>query len=353
MASKPLNILLLFSSSDIGGAERSLSRMVFKNSNSSISYQLATFGSPGPLSSWIKSKSFNCYCFNYTTLLLIKYIYLNKPDVIYVIGFRLSLFLRFFCKIFTKNILIQGVRWNPNSTTKLDRAFRFIESLFSFLLDGYIVNSVVAGKLVSSVTTNNVKVIHNGISISPIKDIVPTKKNYVITLANLSLRKGHKEYVKVIGKIVKKIPNTQFLFLGNDNLNGQVQKLIEKEGLASNISYLGFHEDIQIFLQQSSIFVLPSLYGEGCPTSILEAFSFALPVVAYRIDGIPELVSHNSDGILIEIEGDYSLEDAIESLLLDPDRAKKMGKQGLIKVQEHFLIDKMLEEHNSFFLGLN
>ncbi|MDA9029433.1 glycosyltransferase family 4 protein, partial [Candidatus Pseudothioglobus singularis] len=303
-------------------------------------------------SSWINSKSFNCNCFNYKTLLLIKYIYLNKPDVIYIIGFRLSIFLRFFCKIFAKNILIQGVRWNPNTKSKLDRAFRIFESHFSFLLDGYIVNSTVAGKLVSSFTDNNVKVIHNGISISTKKDTILTKKNYVITIANLSLRKGYKEYIKVIGNIVKKVPNTQFLFLGNDNLNGQVQKIIEKEGLTSNISYLGFHEDVGVFLKQSSIFVLPSLYGEGCPTSILEAFSYSLPVVAYNIDGIPELVSHNHDGILVDIKGNYTLEEAIISLLLNPDRAKNMGNKGNAKVHEKFLMDNMLKKHNSFFMDL-
>ena len=352
MAFKNLNILLLFSSSDIGGAERSLTRMALKNSNPSISYQLATFGSSGPLSKWIKSKSIKCNCFNYKTILLINYLYLHRPDVIYIIGFRLSIFLRFFCKIFIKKIkLMQGVRWNPNTNSKLDLTFRFIERLFSFLLDGYIVNSDVSGRLISSLVRNNVEVIHNGISIHPINKIPYSGKNYILTLANLSNRKGHKEYIKVIAKVVKKIPSSQFLFLGNDNLNGQIQTLIKKEGLSSNIKYLGFHEDIQIFLQQSSIFVLPSLYGEGCPTSILEAFSHALPVIAYRIDGIPELVSNDSDGILVDIDGDYKLEDAIESLLMDPMRSKDMGRKGYIKVKENFLLENMLNKHNVFFQG--
>ena len=114
MSSNSINVLLLFSSSDIGGAERSLSRMAFIYSNPSISYQLSTFGSPGPLSKWIESKSIKCYSFNYKTFLLVKHIILHKPDVIYIIGFRLSIFLSFFCKIFTKNLLVQGVRWNPN-----------------------------------------------------------------------------------------------------------------------------------------------------------------------------------------------------------------------------------------------
>ena len=84
MASNSKSVLLLFSSSEIGGAERSLSRMAFANSNSSLSYQLATFGSAGSWSNWVESKSIECYCFNYKTSLLLKHINLHKPDVIYI-----------------------------------------------------------------------------------------------------------------------------------------------------------------------------------------------------------------------------------------------------------------------------
>ncbi len=353
MLTNSRSVLLLFSSSDIGGAERSLSRMAFINSNPSIIYHLATFGSPGPLTKFIESNSIRCDSFNYKTFLLVKHIIQNKPNVIYVIGFRLSIFLRFFCKIFTKNTLIQGVRWNPNSMSKLDRTFRFFECFFSFLLDGYIVNSNEAAKLINSISKKNAKVIYNGISIIPPEETLSSKKKYVITLANLSKRKGHKEYINVILEIVKKIPDAQFIFLGNDNLNGEIQKLIKDIGLSSNINYLGFHEDIQPFLNQSKVFVLPSLYGEGCPTSVLESFSCSVPVIAFRIDGIPELVSHNIDGILVKAGDDIGLGKAIEDLLLNPIKAEVMGRKGYIKVKEQFLLSSMLDKHNSYFLKLN
>ena len=109
MTSNPISVLLLFSSSDIGGAERSLSRMALANKNPNLLYDIATFGSHGVLSNWLKSKSMNCRCFDNKTWKLMKYIYISKPDVIYIVGFRLSVFLRFFCKIFTKNIVVQGV----------------------------------------------------------------------------------------------------------------------------------------------------------------------------------------------------------------------------------------------------
>ena len=273
--------------------------------------------------------------------------------MIYIIGFRLSVLLRFYCKFFTKNLLVQGVRWNPNTKSKLDKTFRFIESFFSFMLDGYIVNSKSAAKVLNSISNNKVEVIYNGISYFPNRIIDLPKKNYIITVANLSQRKGYKEYLKVIKNIVKQLPDVQFLFLGYDNLNGQIQKIIKNEKLSSNVEYLGFQDDIGTFLNESSIFVLPSLYGEGCPTSILEAFSYKLPVIAYAIDGIPELVSNNVDGVLVDSNKSNSLEYAIKDLLLDPVRVKKMGENGYQKVHNNFLLINMLEKHNSFFLGLN
>ena len=53
-----MKVLLLFSSADIGGAERSLSRMALSNSNDSVLYQLSTFGNYGAWSQWVISK--NC-----------------------------------------------------------------------------------------------------------------------------------------------------------------------------------------------------------------------------------------------------------------------------------------------------
>ena len=352
MNSIPISVLLLFSSSDIGGAERSLSRMALANKNPNLLYDIATFGSHGVLSNWLKSKSMNCRCFDNKTWKLMKYIYISKPDVIYIVGFRLSVFLRFFCKICTKNIVVQGVRWNPSSQSKLDKSFRFFERFFSFLIDGYIVNSNSARELLKTISINKVELIYNGISNFQHNKYPTSSKNYVITLANLSRRKGHVEYLKTIHNVLREIPDTQFLFLGHDNLNGQVQQIIFEQGLSSNVRYLGFQGDVSNYLTESSIFVLPSLFGEGCPTSILEAFSHKLPVIAYRIDGIPELVSHDDDGLLVEPGDTENLTIAIKDLLLNPTKANQMGVKGYTKIKENFSLEVMTRKHNEYFLGL-
>ena len=352
MAVNHKNVLILFSSSEIGGAERSIGNMAINNPNDYLKYQIATFGNNGPLSNWINTKSLECFCFNYKISHLIRYIKSHKPDVIYIIGFRLSILLRFYCKIFTKSLLVHGVRWNPSSNSKLDRSFRFFERFFSFLIDGYIVNSNSAKKLLLSLSIDKVKLIYNGISNTSNAEKESYQKKYIITIANLALRKGYLEYLDIIESIVKDFPSSQFLFLGYDNLNGKVQEIIKQKYLSSNVKYLGFKENVSDYLAQSKIFVLPSLYGEGCPTSILEAYKFKLPVVAYDIDCIPEIVDNNLDGILVNRFDPSSLENAIRGLLSNSEKIKIMGERGSEKVKKKYSLDNMINEHNSFFLDL-
>jgi glycosyltransferase involved in cell wall biosynthesis len=248
---------------------------------------------------------------------------------------------------------VQGVRWNPNSNSMLDKTFRFVERLFGSLLDGYIVNSNSARLNLNKLVKKNIELIYNGIAdIQPINSKKSDNKNIIITIANLSVRKGYEDYLRAIAIVVNKVPESRFLFLGKDNLDGKIQQLIIDNNLENNVQYLGFQEKIDEFLENSAVFVLPSLYGEGCPTSILEAFSFSLPVVAYQIDGIPELVTHGVDGLLFDVGDVNALADGIINLLLDPEKSTKMGISGYQKVKNYFLLKDMVKKHNDYFLGL-
>ena len=253
---------------------------------------------------------------------------------------------------FSKSLLVQGVRWNPNSQSMLDKVFRVLERLFGFLLDGYIVNSDSARQSLKKLKKKNTTLIYNGISVTQQINLTKTINKNVVTVANLSNRKGYEDYLKAIVIVVNKIPESQFLFLGKDNLDGKIQQLIIDNNIENSVQYLGFQEKIDEFLENSAVFVLPSLYGEGCPTSILEAFSFSLPVIAYKIDGIPELVTHDVDGLLFDVGDINALAGGIINLLLDSDKATKMGGLGYQKIKDYFLLDDMVKKHNDYFLGL-
>ena len=167
----------------------------------------------------------------------------------------------------------------------------------------------------------------------------------IVTLANLNVRKGYEPFLDVVEEVLIHYPSVKFAFVGRDDLNGSIQKCIADKGLEKSVSCVGFQPDVRPFLQRAKIFVLPSLWGEGCPTSILEAMAYNLPVVAHSIDGIPELVQHGVNGMLYEVGDVSGMVSGIVELLGDDNLLCSLGNAGRAKVQSDFLISSCAANH--------
>jgi glycosyltransferase involved in cell wall biosynthesis len=90
---------------------------------------------------------------------------------------------------------------------------------------------------------------------------------------------------------------------------------------------------------RASVFALPTL-REAFGLSLVEAMSFALPVVATRIEAIPEIVSDGETGVLVEPRDPVALARALSSLLADPVRARLLGAAGSARAAERFGWDR-------------
>jgi len=321
-------------------------------------------GGEGVWTSWVREEGFKPLVFgsgqsSESGLMLIAcwrlvlHIRKNPVDIIYVCGARAAFILRFVRVFFPEIKLVHGVRWNPISNSNLDRFFRLMERLTHSRVDAWIANSEAAKRTLISICgipSKKVHVIYNGLESVP-NNIVALNKRpmLVLTVANLSPRKGHVEYLLIIQQLVKKIPNLKFVFVGRDNMNGRVQECIDKMGLGNFVFCKGFQGDVSKWYQQARLFVLPSQWGEGCPTSILEAHSYGVPVVAYKIDGIPEIVEDNKDGMLIDKNDKFAFKNAIIDLIENESIAAKMGEAGSRKINYIFTIDQCAVSHSSFF----
>jgi glycosyltransferase involved in cell wall biosynthesis len=99
--------------------------------------------------------------------------------------------------------------------------------------------------------------------------------------------------------------------------------LAEKLGLGDAIDWIGFTRGVNRELAKIDVFVLPSLFGEGLPMVVLEAMAAGLPVVASRVEGLPEAVVHRETGLLVEPGSVSQLAAAIEEVIageVDYDR---------------------------------
>ncbi len=136
-------------------------------------------------------------------------------------------------------------------------------------------------------------------------------------------------------------------------MSGEVQEAIHEAGLSEVVRWEGFHFDVSPWFRRARVFVLPSLWGEGCPTSILEAFSYGMPVVAYAIDGIPELVADQKDGFLAAPRDGEALGTAISKSLRDVHMAQEMADSGREKVEQSFTLAECASLHAAVFADIS
>ncbi len=80
----------------------------------------------------------------------------------------------------------------------------------------------------------------------------------------------------------------------------RIHALAEQLGVSEQIDWIGFVRDVPEQLRKLDVMVLPSLFGEGLPMVVLEAMAAGVPVVATRVEGVPEAIRDGQDGVLVK-----------------------------------------------------
>src|ERR1043166_2318978 len=126
-------------------------------------------------------------------------------------------------------------------------------------------------------------------------------------------------------------------------------------GLRERLSKAGMLTDVEFhpnldrkakveFLKSLAIFSVPALYGEAFGLYLIEAMAAGVPVVQPRSGAFPELIEATGGGVICEAGDAMALADAIEELLLNPQRARALGQSGRQAVQEKFSAEAMARE---------
>lgn len=116
----------------------------------------------------------------------------------------------------------------------------------------------------------------------------------------------------------------------------EIENVARELGVFDRVHWVGFTSDIYSHLRCFSVFVLPSLYGEGLPMVILEAMALGLPIVASRAGGIEEAVQHGTHGLLVAPGDARPLAAAIGTMLSDHVDAAALGQNARARQIEAF-----------------
>ena len=176
---------------------------------------------------------------------------------------------------------------------------------------------------IRSIGFDNVVVIPN--PIEPPK-MNPSQKDdtalHLVFLGNIFEQKGIFDLLRAMEGLSGVV-----LHIGGKGDTARMQQEIRNFGLENSVVYHGFvsGEEKEKLFQTGDVYVLPS-YSEGLPVSILEAMSYAMPVIASRIGGIPDIIDESKTGLLITPGDITALRAAIMDLLNDKEKRMAMGR---------------------------
>ena len=181
----------------------------------------------------------------------------------------------------------------------------------------------------------------------------PAGQAVIGAIGRLEPRKGHACLIRAIPSIVRQVPEASLLIAGHDpwGYSQTLQDLIVDLRLEGWVRLAGFQSDIAAFLQTLHVFACASR-SEGFGQVIVEAMATGRPVVASRIAPFTEIVVDGKTGLLVELDDPQAFAQAITWLLLHPDEAREMGRQGQERVRSHFSAERMSAETLSLYSQL-
>jgi colanic acid/amylovoran biosynthesis glycosyltransferase len=175
--------------------------------------------------------------------------------------------------------------------------------------------------------------------------VLDKAKVHLLTVSRLVEKKGLIYLLEAVKMLRDRGLRIECSIIGDGPLRGQIEKYRDLNGLHRNIHLHGMlpQSAIKSFYLSADIFVLPSIVAadgdrDGLPNVLVEALAVGIPVIATSISAIPELVIHESTGILVPDRSAADIRDAILRLLRDKELCKQMAENGRRKVEEEFSI---------------
>ena len=157
----------------------------------------------------------------------------------------------------------------------------------------------------------------------------------------------------------KDIPNisqkeNQIIYVGRDSYEKGIDILRKIENkINGNVVYCTNVEwkEAMTKLKESTILVIPSRM-ESIPQVIKEAFYLKIPIIATNVGGIPELITHNQNGILVPPENPDKLLKEINRLLIEKEFSKKLSENGYQYVMKNLTWEILLPKYIKFYEDL-
>jgi glycosyltransferase involved in cell wall biosynthesis len=220
-------------------------------------------------------------------------------------------------------------------------------------VDLFIAASRTIGAILEAdgIPREKITVVHDGVNLGyidrqPIVDAhaafwLPKGSPLVGNVAALVPHKGQRHLVGAAARVVRELPDTRFLVVGEGELRESLERQIKDLGLERHVTLAGFRADALGLIKSFDLFVMSSV-TEGLGSAVLEAMACRRAVVATRAGGLPEAIEDERTGLLVAPHDEAAMAEAILRLLRNAPERGAMGDAGRRRVEEAFSVDRMV-----------
>ncbi len=179
---------------------------------------------------------------------------------------------------------------------------------------------------------------------------IPEHAKVAATLARLFPEKGYEDFIPSALELAKTVPDLYFLLIGDGILTESIRKQVADAGFAKRFIFAGLvaPDEVHRYLALSDLLVHLSLH-EGLPRAAVQSLACGKPVVAYPLDGTPEVVLDGKTGVLVPPRDIPAVENAVKRLLESPELRAEFGAAGRSLVSARFgwklMADTLLEDY--------
>lgn len=168
-------------------------------------------------------------------------------------------------------------------------------------------------------------------------------RRFVTIVANLRHDvKDHPTFLRAARRVRAAVPDAAFVVAGEGELTQPMRSLAAQLEIEHDVFFTGRCKDVAALLAVSDVCVLSSR-AEGFSNAILEYMAAARPVVATDVGGAREAIVEGETGFLVAAGDDEAMAERIIRLLREPEKARRMGHSGRLRVEQKFSCAAQLE----------
>jgi glycosyltransferase involved in cell wall biosynthesis len=180
---------------------------------------------------------------------------------------------------------------------------------------------------------------------------LPESRFVVGWIGRMTAIKRVPDVLRAFQGVLEREIDAALVLVGDGPDRVDIERVAAELGIARRTYFVGYQRDVRPYYAMFDTLALPSA-NEGTPVVAIEALASGRPVVATRVGGVPDVVTHGRDGLLVDPDSVRGLTEALATLALDPVLREQYGRAGRDAVVPRYRVTRLVDDVDSLYREL-